>query len=209
MTMYVLERDYGEIIAARLAEMLNVAPATVTMTIKRMERDNWITPGSRKGVVLTETGRAAAYSVIRRHMLTEWLLVRMLKVPLSQTHDEAHNIEHAISPQLEQRMRENLGDPQVCPHGNPFSGCEQVTSAWVALTDLPTGEAVIVRRIHEFAEDSPELLTFLVENGVTPGAQAQVVESLPFNQTLTLSIDNRQVTLGFPAARLIFAERPV
>jgi len=159
-------------------------------------------------VVLTETGRAAAYSVIRRHMLTEWLLVRMLKVPLSQTHDEAHNIEHAISPQLEQRMRENLGDPQVCPHGNPFPGCEQVTSRWVALTDLPTGEAVILRRIHEFAEDNPELLKFLVDNGVTPGARAQVVEILPFNQTLTLSIDNQKVTLGFSAARLIFAERP-
>lgn len=208
MTMYVLERDHGEIIAARLAEMLTVAPATVTMTLKRMERDNWITARGRKGVLLTETGRAAAYSVIRRHMLTEWLLVRMLKVPLSQTHDEAHNIEHAISPQLEQRMRENLGDPQVCPHGNPFPGCEQVTSQWVALTELPVGEAVILRRIHEFAEDNQELLKFLVDNGITPGAQAQVTEILPFNQTLTLSIDNQKVTLGFPAAHLIFAERP-
>ena len=41
MTMYALERDHGEIIAARLAEMLNVAPATVTMTFKRMARDQW------------------------------------------------------------------------------------------------------------------------------------------------------------------------
>ena len=42
MTMQVMESDYGEIIAVRLAEMLNVAPATVAMTLKRMERDNWI-----------------------------------------------------------------------------------------------------------------------------------------------------------------------
>jgi hypothetical protein len=36
MTMHVMERDYGEIVAARLAEMLGVAPATVAMTFRRM-----------------------------------------------------------------------------------------------------------------------------------------------------------------------------
>ena len=68
MTMYVMERDSGEIVAARLAEMLNVTPATVAMTLKRMERDNWITGKGRKSLHLTETGRAAADSVIRRHV---------------------------------------------------------------------------------------------------------------------------------------------
>lgn len=81
MSMHVMERDHGEIIAARLAEILAVAPATVAMTLKRMERDNWITGTGRKPVHLTETGRAAAHSVTRRHMLTEWLLVSILKVP--------------------------------------------------------------------------------------------------------------------------------
>ena len=57
MTMLVMERDYGEIVAARLAEMMAVAPATVAMTLKRMERDNWITGTGRKAVHLTETGR--------------------------------------------------------------------------------------------------------------------------------------------------------
>ncbi|MEI7846026.1 MAG: metal-dependent transcriptional regulator [Chloroflexota bacterium] len=207
MTMLVMERDTGEIIAARLAEMLNVAPATVAMTLKRMERDNWITGTGHKAVHLTETGRAAAFSVTRRHMLTEWLLVKILKVPLPLIHDEAHGIEHAISPQLEERMRIILNDPQVCPHGNPFPGYEQVTSQWVALTDLPEGESVIIRRLHEYAEDNPELLNFLIENGVLPGAQTRVVSVLPFNQTLTIEVDSHTVTLGFQTAHLIFAEK--
>jgi DtxR family Mn-dependent transcriptional regulator len=207
MSMYVMERDHGEIIAARLAEMLDVAPATVAMTLKRMERDTWITGTGRKTIHLTETGRAAAFSVTRRHMLTEWLLVKILKVPISQTHNEAHGIEHAISPQLEERMRSILGDPQVCPHGNPFPGCEAAVAAWIALTDLQPGETVIIRRIHEFAEDNPDLLNFLVENGVMPGAEAQITETLPFNQTLTLTIANKPITLGFSTARYIFAEQ--
>lgn len=206
MTMQAMERDHGEIIAARLAEMLNVSPATVAMTLKRMERDNWITGTGRKAVQLTETGRAAAHSVIRRHMLTEWLLVSVLKVPLSETHDEAHNIEHAISPQLEERMREILGNPKTCPHGNPFPGCEKVTSQWIPLTDLPVGAAVTIRRIHEFAEDNSDLLKFLVENGIVPGAQIRLMDILPFNQTLTIMVTSEPVTLGFSSARFIFAE---
>ena len=206
MTMQAMERDHGEIIAARLAEMLNVTPATVAMTLKRMERDNWITGTGRKAVQLTETGRAAAHSVIRRHMLTEWLLVSMLKVPLSETHNEAHNIEHAISPQLEERMREILGNPETCPHGNPFPGCEHVTSQWIPLTDLAIGATVTIRRIHEFAEDNFDLLKFLVDSGIVPKAKIKVTDILPFNQTLTILVAGKTVTLGFSAARFIFAE---
>lgn len=207
MMMQVMERDNGVIIAARLAEMLSVTPATVAMTLKRMERDNWITGTGRKAVHLTETGRAAAHSVIRRHMLTEWLLVSILKVPLSETHNEAHQIEHAISAQLEERLCEILGNPQVCPHGNPFPGCEQVTSLWLPLIELPAGQPAIVRRIHEFVEENPELLGYLIKNGVVPGVEIRVVETLPFNQTITITVAEKPVTLGFSAARLIFAEK--
>lgn len=207
MTMHVMERDYGEIVAARLAEMMGVAPATVAMTLKRMERDNWITGTGRKAVHLTETGRQAAHSVTRRHMLTEWLLLRILKVPLPQIHDEAHGIEHAISPSLEERMRAILGDPQVCPHGNPLPGYEHVVSAWVPLTEFSPNERAIIRRIHEFAEENPDLLNFLIENKILPGAEVQILDILPFNQTVTVQVDDIPVTLGFAAARYIFAER--
>ena len=206
MSMHVKERDHGEIVAARLAEMMNVSPATVAMTLKRMERDDWITGKGRKLIHLTETGRAAAHSVIRRHMLVEWLLVRIFKMPLFETHDEAHNIEHAISPNLEERMRDILGDPKVCPHGNPFPGYESATQEWLPLTELSPGDTAIIRRIHEFAEDNPELLEFLQLHTVVPGTEAILKESLPFNQTLTLSINNEEVTLGFAAAQYIFAE---
>lgn len=207
MMMHVMERDFGEIVAARLAEMLGVAPATVAMTLKRMERDNWITGKGRKAVHLTETGRAAAHSVTRRHMLTEWLLLKILKVDLPLIHDEAHGIEHAISAHLEERLQDVLGNPQVCPHGNPLPGYEHVVSDWIPLTALARGERVVIRRIHEFAEETPDLLNFLIENGVLPGSEVQVQEILPFNQTLTIQVEGRPVTLGFPAARYIFAER--
>jgi len=207
MTMYVMERDHGEIVAARLAEKMNVAPATVAMTLKRMERDQWIAGKGRKEIHLTATGRAAAYSVIRRHMLIEWLLVKIFKMPLSETHDEAHSIEHAISPRLEDRLRVILGDPKLCPHGNPFPGFEELTREWEPLTALSSGDEGVIRRIHEFAEDNQELLSFLTRHQIEPGMKIRVVESLPFNQTLTIRIQDKDVTLGYTAAGYIFIDR--
>jgi len=208
MSMHVMERDQGEIVAARLAEELNVAPATVAMTLKRMERDNWIT-GKRqgKGIHLTETGLNAANSVVRRHMLTEWLLLKILKVPFLQIHAEAHNLEHAISAQLEENLVDILNNPQVCPHGNPFPGCEEATRAWLPLTRGIKGDRVVIRRVHELAENNQELLEFLIQNGFLPGAQAVISDILPFNQTLTVNLSNHECTLGFSSARHIYIEK--
>jgi DtxR family Mn-dependent transcriptional regulator len=187
-----------------------VAPATVAMTLKRMERDNWISGKERrKDIHLTETGRDAAHSVVRRHMLTEWLLLKILKLPIHQIHSEAHNIEHAISPQLEERLVDILNDPQVCPHGNPFPGCEEVTRAWIPLTEINNGQKVVIRRIHELAENNQELLSFLIKNNILPGEQSDVVEVLPFNQTIKINIAGNPCTLGFSAARYIFVEKLV
>ena len=80
MNMHVMERDQGVIVAARLAELMNVSHVTVAMTLKRMERDQWITrKGNHEGIHLTEAGKAAAHSVVRRHMLIEWLLLKILQ----------------------------------------------------------------------------------------------------------------------------------
>ena len=205
--IYVMERDEDEVIAARLAESLEVAPPTVTVTLKRMERDGWIEAEPGRGIHLSDKGCEAARSVIRRHMLTEWMLARMLKVPWSRVHAEADQIEHTISDEIESQMRLNLNDPQLCPHGNPLPGYEYVAKDWLPLTAVHPGDKVIIRRIHETAEDNPELMEYLEVNGILPGAQAEMCDVLSFNQTLCLQLGERRVTLGFPTARYIFVEK--
>ena len=205
--LYVMERDEGGVVAARLAESLEVAPPTVTATLKRMERDGWIATHQGKDIRLTDRGCEAASSVIRRHMLTEWMLARMLKVPWSRVHAEADQIEHTISDEIENQMRTNLDDPQTCPHGNPLPGYEHVAAGWLPLTALHPGEKVVIRRIHETAEENHELLEYLETNGIVPGVDAVVTEILPFNQTLSLQVGKNKVALGFPTAKYIFVEK--
>lgn len=208
-TLLILQRDGATIVGARLAELLKVTPPTVTNTLKRMRRDSLVTSNDVQGFLLTEHGLDMARSVMRRHMLTEWMLMKMLKVPWSRTHSEAHNIEHTVSETIEEQMRINLGDPKTCPHGNPMPGFETVTSNWLPLIDIPAGDSVIIRRIHELGENSPELLKFLEDNELIPGTRVEVAEILPFNQTLSLKVKGHAVSLGFPTARYIFVEKEV
>ncbi|EKD89330.1 MAG: hypothetical protein ACD_34C00114G0002 [uncultured bacterium] len=141
---------------------------------------------------------------MRRHMLAEWMLIRMLS--WSKVHHEAHEFEHTISDEVENALLLDLNQPETCPHGNPLPGHEAVVSAWVPLTNLKAGDCVTIRRIHELAEDIPELLAFLEEKRIEPGQEVKVVEVLPFNQTVTLNVLDNLVTLGFATAKQIFVE---
>jgi DtxR family Mn-dependent transcriptional regulator len=201
---YVLERDSEPVVGVRLAELLDVTPPTVTNTLKRMARDGLVVM-DKKGTRLTKMGRESARTVMRRHMLTEWMMVKRL--PWSKLHREAHNLEHAISAEVETALLDELGHPQTCPHGNPLPGCEDAVSAWFPLTKATQREKVVIRRVHEIAEQNLELMTFLEGKGIMPGVQAVVSEVLPFNQTITLEVQRQAVTLGFASARYIFAER--
>ena len=46
--IYTLNRDGEEVYGARLAELLNVSAPTVTVTLQRMVRDEWIDLGFRE-----------------------------------------------------------------------------------------------------------------------------------------------------------------
>jgi DtxR family transcriptional regulator, Mn-dependent transcriptional regulator len=202
--LYALERDHEPIVGARLAELIGVTPPTVTNTLKRMSRDGLINM-DEAGTHLTEAGWQSARTVVRRHMLMEWMMVHTL--PWSKLHQEAHTLEHAISAEAEAALLEQLGHPQTCPHGNPLPGSEAAVASWLPLTDVNVGETVTIRRVHELAEENPQVMAFLEEKKLMPGEQASVMEILPFNQTISLVVEGKTVTLGFAVARTIYIER--
>jgi len=202
--LYILERDGEPVNGVRLAELLSVTPPTVTNTLKRMVRDGLITMDTSHLPHLTEAGQEAASSVMRKHMLAEWMLNRVLA--WSKLHKEAHELEHAMSSEVEEALLEELHHPEVCPHGNPFPGYEAAASNWIPLTQARNGARGVIRRIHEFAEDNAAILAFLEEKRIAPGQEVRIQEILPFNETITLCVDDQPVSLGFTVAQYIFFE---
>jgi len=205
--IYILARDGERAIGARLAESLDVSPPTVSATLQRMARDGWIRVGEDKLITLTDQGQAMAISVIRRHMLTEWMLARVLKLPLSELHREAHQIEHTLSPDVEARLQSEMEDPRVCPHGNPLPGFEDEVGRWQPLNQVSAGEEVVLQRIHDNLEGHYEQLRFLESRGLKPGVRVRVEAVLPFNETMEISVEGQPVTLGINLAGLLFVEK--
>ncbi len=204
--IYTLHRDGEDVYGARLAEFLNVSAPTVTVTLQRMVRDGWISLDEEKKVHLTSAGISAASSIIRRHMLTEWMLSKILNLPWSNLHGEADKIEHAISSDVEKSLLTTLSDPTQCPHGNPMPGSESYSDAWCPLSEFDQNDRIIIRRIHEFLESDLELMQYLEKNLVLPGSAATIIEILPFNKTIKLGIGSHTVILGLDVAKNIFVE---
>jgi DtxR family Mn-dependent transcriptional regulator len=202
--MFVLERDGEPVVGVRLAELLGVSPPTVTNTLKRMLRDGLVSIDADHKMALTGPGRTAASTVMRRHMLAEWMVARM--VSWSKLHKEAHALEHALSDEVEAALVEELHDPDVCPHGNPLPGHESAVAAWIPLTRALLGTTLVVRRIHEFAEGNEDIMRFLEENRIEPGQEISVQDVLLFNQTLNLRVGDKLVAVGNAVARYIFVE---
>ncbi len=203
-TIYYMNRDHKPVFGARLAERLSVSAPTVAATLQRMRRDGLTWLDGRKEVHLTERGQQLAESIVRRHALAEHLLVDLLGLRWAEAHLEAHRVEHAISPRVEERLLAVLGNPTTCPHGNPMPGVEQQDTGAVPLSTFQAGQRGTVTRIHEEAEEDLRLLTFLEESGVKPGAALVVDEVAAYNSTVTVHIGDTQVVLGDRTAAYVW-----
>jgi DtxR family Mn-dependent transcriptional regulator len=205
--LHYLTRDGYPVIAARLAERLNVTPPTVTATLQRMERDGLIEHGARKEILFTPEGRVVAENIVRRHALAERLLVDMLKMPWHESHEEAHGVEHVMTPNMEERLLLALGNPTTCPHGNPIPGLGTLAPDEFPLDEAKSGDDLVIQRITEEAEEDLALMAYLQEHGVEPGARMKVKEATTFNALIVLEGALGTVSLGFPVARMLRARR--
>jgi DtxR family Mn-dependent transcriptional regulator len=204
-----MTRENRTVIAARLSEKMGVAAPTVWAALQRMQRDGLVKLSARKEITLSEAGLEAAESVMRRHRLAECLLVDILGLAWHEAHEEAHRIEHAISPRVEARILAVLDHPTTCPHGNPIPGyAQEPPPPTVALNSSSEGDEVTVENILEDAEEDQELLRYLQKNGLVPGARLKVVEVAPFNATMTVEVGGARVTLGDPVSAVIRVRPP-
>lgn len=199
--MHYMTRDGATIIGARLAERIGVAPPTVTATLQRMVRDGLITMDDHKVVHLTETGRREAESIVRRHALAERLLTEILGLGWSESHEEAHLVEHVISPKVERRLMQVLGHPTTCPHGNPIPGTGARPSPHAfPLSEARAGQRVVIERIIEEAEDDLELMNYYERSGFVPRTPLEVIEVAPAAGLMTVEHDGQRVAVGLAAA---------
>jgi DtxR family transcriptional regulator, Mn-dependent transcriptional regulator len=171
-TIFWLQEAGLPMTGANVARAMQLSAPTVHEMIGRLERDGYVTRGADKALAFTENGREHAEGVVRRHRLIERFLTDVLSIPWDEVHEEAERLEHAMSPVLEERMRQAIGDAKTCPHGHPINVGERITG--VPLADVAEAASVRILRFENEAED---LLHYLKDAGIEPGEEGIVVES--------------------------------
>jgi DtxR family Mn-dependent transcriptional regulator len=205
--IYTMRREGAPVIAARVKERKGVSAPTAWATLKRMERDGLVTLDAEHHIELTAEGQERAESIIRRHMLAERLLTDILKLDWADVHDEAHRVEHAISPLIERQILAILDNPQTCPHGNPIPGlASDEPSRAYPLREGREGTAAVVNNIAEHAEDDAALMHYLERNHLIPNTRMHIDEVALSNATIIVSLpdyDGQKVAVGLPTSELI------
>ena len=192
-----------------LSETLNVKPPSVTSMLNKLlnqepalvEYQKW------RGVKLTDSGRRLALQLLRRHRLIEQFLVETLNYTWEEVHEEAEELEHVISDKFEEHLSVLLGDPQFDPHGDPIPDRELnfPHSDTMSLSSLPVDQTAIVRRVKASQSD---LLGYLSQQGIIPGAKIKIQSRNPYDETLQLRVgeDESTYALGPEISKLIFVE---
>jgi DtxR family transcriptional regulator, Mn-dependent transcriptional regulator len=198
-----LEKGEEQVGMGEIARGMQVAPGTATSMTKTLERENLVHYKAHQGVRLTTKGRKLGMGMLRRHRLVETFLVETLGLDWTEIHQEAEELEHAVSDKVLDRLDKFLGRPEFDPHGDP----------------IPTNDGKIaernVRNLLECRRNVPcmvklvtdqgaEFLHFAQRKGLVPGAKVEVISRDLISDAVELRIgQTKAFTLGSKAARKI------
>lgn len=185
----------------KLAEYLNISPASVSEMIKKLVNEGYLTIEKKK-VKLTEKGSNFALDIIRKHRVWEVFLFEKLGYDKEDVHKEAEILEHVTSNKLLQKLEKFLFYPKECPHGSPI---------FYDLKDFDEGNVIKLSEVEEddeivilSVEDNIELYDYLRDLNINLKEQYIVEKKDPFDGPIYLkSKENNKKIVAFNAATMI------
>jgi DtxR family Mn-dependent transcriptional regulator len=209
-TIYFLAFPVGEYrpatkgsptLAARVADMLGVSRASAGEMLKRLESDGLVERGEHKEALLTPKGRELAERAVRRHRLIERLLTDFMGYTAAEAHEQADVLGDTFTDDMIERIAEQLGRPERCPHGWPIDPSrEQAENRDLRpLADVPPGTRVEIVRL---AEHDGALLHWYYDEGLVPGATVELRDAT--DGDVTVALDGAERAVAEKAAAGLF-----
>src|SRR5437660_6072601 len=211
-TIYFLAFPIGEYrpqstgsptLASRVAEMLGVSRASAGEMLRRLEGEGLIERGEQKEAILTETGRARAETVVRKHRIIERLLTDFMGYTAAEAHVHADELGDTFSDEMVERIEAKLGNPERCPHGWPVDpAVEQAENNELApLSDVAAGTRATIVRL---AEHDGDLLHWFYDQGLVPGREIEIGDAQPAAGHVTVRLNGSERAIGEKAAAGLF-----
>ncbi len=89
--------------------------ADLTESLARLKKEGFVSKVG-KGWSFTKAGEEKGKRIVKLHRLWEVYLTQYLNIAPDHVHDDAENIEHFITPELEERLEKLLNYPETDPH---------------------------------------------------------------------------------------------
>lgn len=126
-----IERSTGKAVGTNeLAKTLQIAPATVTEMVQKLERQGYVSYRKYYGVRLTKLGQKAALISQNKHRLLTNYLKKFLNFTEETAEEEANLLVHCVSLRLSERICSRLDRPDwlsckdLCSKVGPEAACD-------------------------------------------------------------------------------------
>lgn len=200
--IYEAELKNVEVNNKYIMKELGVSAASVSEMLKKLEKDGFVEYKPYRNIMITESGKAKAIVLVKKHRLWEVFLLRHLGYSWSEVHDEAERLEHVTSEKMIKRLDEFLKYPEVCPHGGKIPRENDTTPARRAYP-LNTCMKDQMCRIERVPEDK-EILDYLTGVGIEIGDIFTVEDVGLFEGMYVLKNDYKKVSISYKVACELF-----
>ncbi len=178
-----------------IAGMLNTKASSVTEMLKKLSDKELLIYQKYQGVNLTEKGLLSAKMIVRKHRLWEVFLVEKLNFSWDEVHEIAEELEHIKSEKLVNKLDEFLDFPAFDPHGDPIPD-ENGAIKKVEKLLLSEAKINIDYQCVGVKDTSVAFLQYLDKQKISLGSKLKVIEKESFDETLTLLIDTKNITIS-------------
>ncbi|MCP3660671.1 MAG: metal-dependent transcriptional regulator [Bacteroidetes bacterium] len=175
-----------------LSSSMKMSPPAITDMLKRMFLKGIVLYKKYQGVKLSKKGNFFAKDIIRRQRLWQFFLVDKLKIELNDVINISEELKHINFEVLITRLDDYLGNPIYSPFGEsiPNKDGELIENTPTPLYLINEGSNVIVTAMKE--NNNPNLIQYFYKKGIYIGAKINLIEKLTFDDSIDISIDNKQ-----------------
>ncbi|WP_272973019.1 metal-dependent transcriptional regulator [Croceibacter atlanticus] len=201
----VLDSDNEKVGNNKLADYLNISPASVNNMVKKLKLKKLLKSERYAKLQLTDSGRDIAVGLIRKHRLWETFLSKYLNFTWDEVHDVAEQLEHVKSPKLINELDRFMDFPKKDPHGEVIPDAEgnYRTFEKVTLASLDSGT---ICKLISVNDGSVEFLRYVSEIGLALSSEIKVIEKRSFDNSVKIEFNDSIETVSQKFADNVFVE---
>ncbi len=115
--LYLLDERGKELSITNISEYLGISKPSVSGMMRQLDAAKLVSFGKYSKIKWTRKGMALAKKLTAKHRIVERFLRDKLGMKMSELHEEANRLEHAVSDAVLDRLTKFLGNPCTDPHG--------------------------------------------------------------------------------------------